>query len=177
MKGYILNDQYATISIENLKSILGDALYHQFAIGTLKYGYRTGEKGERPVFVYSIPMECLSREKRMAIYSCAEKKKTGSGVTWENSEISESHLQPAPCTPEVQTQSDLRKHHKPAEDVLHEPCLRKYPGLHALPSVHVHHLVRNDEGQWLCPYCGQSYPSNAEGGLDKDQLLREMLLR
>lgn len=33
MKGYILNDQYATISIENLKSILGDALYHQFAIG------------------------------------------------------------------------------------------------------------------------------------------------
>lgn len=63
MKGYILNGQYATISIENLKSILGDALYHQFAIGTLKYGYRTGEKGERPVFVYSIPMECLSREK------------------------------------------------------------------------------------------------------------------
>lgn len=63
MKGYILNDQYATISIENLKSILGDALYHQFAIGTLKYGYRTGEKGERPVFVYSIPMECLSRER------------------------------------------------------------------------------------------------------------------
>lgn len=96
MKGYILNDQYATISIENLKSILGDALYHQFAIGTLKYGYRTGEKGERPVFVYNIPMECLSREKRMAIYSCAEKKKTGSGVTWENSEISE--FSPAACT-------------------------------------------------------------------------------
>ena len=39
MKEYILNGQYATISIENLKSILGDALYHQFAIGTLKYGY------------------------------------------------------------------------------------------------------------------------------------------
>lgn len=74
MKGYILNGQYATISIENLKSILGDALYHQFAIDTLKYGYRTGEKGERPVFVYSIPMECLSREKRMAIYSLAEKR-------------------------------------------------------------------------------------------------------
>lgn len=174
----ILSDHhYATISVENLKSIIGDALYRQLAVGTLRYGYRANEKGERPVLVYSIPMECLSREARQAIGSRIERKRTGSGVTWGNSEISESHLQPAPYTPEVRKQSVRHKRHKPAEDVLHEPCLRKYPRLHALHSVHVHHLVRNDEGRWLCPYCGQSYPSNAEGGLDKDQLLREMLLR
>ena len=103
--------------------------------------------------------------------------KTSLKVICLESETSEFHLWPVLCTPEVQKQSVLRKHHKLAEDVLHEPCQQKFPGLRALHSVHVHHLVRNDEGQWLCQYCGQSFPSTPEGGLDKEQLLREMILR
>lgn len=79
------DNHYATISVENLKSIIGDALYRQLAIGTLRYGYRANEKGERPVLVYSIPMECLSREARQAIGSRIERKRTGSGVTAGNS--------------------------------------------------------------------------------------------
>lgn len=90
---------------------------------------------------------------------------------------SEFHLKPEPCTPEVQKQSVLHKHHKPATGAPHDPCLRIYPEIRALKSVHVHYLMRDDSGRLVCQCCGRSFPSTPEGGLDKEQLLREMILR
>lgn len=38
MKGYILNDYERSISIKNLKSIIGVPMYKRLAAGTLRFG-------------------------------------------------------------------------------------------------------------------------------------------
>ena len=41
MKGYILNDYERSISIKNLKSIIGTPMYKKLAAGTLRFGLQT----------------------------------------------------------------------------------------------------------------------------------------
>ena len=46
MKGYILNDYERSISIKNLKSIIGTPMYKKLAAGTLRFGASNNGKGE-----------------------------------------------------------------------------------------------------------------------------------
>ena len=67
MKGYILNDYERSISIKNLKSIIGTPMYKKLAAGTLRFGASNNGKGERLVLVDSIPLKYMSQEARAAI--------------------------------------------------------------------------------------------------------------
>ena len=73
MKGYILNDYERSISIKNLKSIIGTPMYKKLAAGTLRFGASNNGKGERLVLVDSIPLKYMSQEARAAILFCSER--------------------------------------------------------------------------------------------------------
>ena len=68
-----MNEYELTIKAETLRCILGDYHYRKMAVGTLMFGGPKDKNGERPIFVSSIPMDRLSREKRGAILCHAEK--------------------------------------------------------------------------------------------------------
>ena len=69
-----MNEYELTIKAETLRCILGDYHYRKMAAGTLMFGGPKDKNGERPIFVSSIPMDRLSREKRGAILCHAEKR-------------------------------------------------------------------------------------------------------
>ena len=73
MKEYILNDYERSISIKNLKSIIGTPMYKKLAAGTLRFGASNNGKGERLVLVGSIPLKYMSQEARAAILFCSER--------------------------------------------------------------------------------------------------------